>query len=316
MKITLLDAATLGYDMDFDKLGRFGELEVYQTTPSDKIEERISNSDIVIVNKVRLDGAVLKNARRVRLICEAATGYDNIDIEWCAAHGIAVSNVVGYSSDSVAQITVATVLSLVSHLNEYSNFVSDGSYSRSGVATRISPTYREISGSVWGIVGYGNIGRRVAEVAKALGCQVIVCKNTPVEGVECVDINELCKRSDIITLHTPLNDSTRGLIGREQIGLMKKTAIVVNESRGAVVDEEALAEAVKDGRIAGLGSDVYSVEPFSESHPYYEIKDRENVCFTPHMAWGSYEARERCLNEISKNILAFINGNRRNRVEL
>lgn len=316
MKITLLDAATLGYDMDFDKLGRFGELEVYQTTPSDKIEERISNSDIVIVNKVRLDGAVLKNARRVRLICEAATGYDNIDIAWCAAHGIAVSNVVGYSSDSVAQITVATVLSLVSHLNEYSNFVSDGSYSRSGVATRISPTYREISGSVWGIVGYGNIGRRVAEVAKALGCQVIVCKNTPVEGIECVDINELCKRSDIITLHTPLNDSTRGLIGREQIGLMKKTAIVVNESRGAVVDEEALAEAVKDGRIAGLGSDVYSVEPFSESHPYYEIKDRENVCFTPHMAWGAYEARERCLNEISKNILAFINGNRRNRVEL
>ena len=316
MKITLLDAATLGYDMDFDKLGRFGELEVYQTTPSDKIEERISNSDIVIVNKVRLDGAVLKNARRVRLICEAATGYDNIDIEWCAAHGIAVSNVVGYSSDSVAQITVATVLSLVSHLNEYSNFVSDGSYSRSGVATRISPTYREISGSVWGIVGYGNIGRRVAEVAKALGCQVIVCKNTPVEGIECVDINELCKRSDIITLHTPLNDSTRGLIGREQIGLMKKTAIVVNESRGAVVDEETLAEAVKDGRIAGLGSDVYSVEPFSESHPYYEIKDRENVCFTPHMAWGAYEARERCLNEISKNILAFINGNRRNRVEL
>ena len=316
MKITLLDAATLGYDMDFDKLGRFGELEVYQTTPSDKIEERISNSDIVIVNKVRLDGAVLKNARRVRLICEAATGYDNIDIAWCAAHGIAVSNVVGYSSDSVAQITVATVLSLVSHLNEYSNFVSDGSYSGSGVATRISPTYREISGSVWGIVGYGNIGRRVAEVAKALGCQVIVCKNTPVEGIECVDINELCKRSDIITLHTPLNDSTRGLIGREQIGLMKKTAIVVNESRGAVVDEEALAEAVKDGRIAGLGSDVYSVEPFSESHPYYEIKDRENVCFTPHMAWGAYEARERCLNEISKNILAFINGNRRNRVEL
>lgn len=316
MKITLLDAATLGYDMDFDKLGRFGELEVYQTTPSDKIEERISNSDIVIVNKVRLDGAVLKNARRVRLICEAATGYDNIDIEWCAAHGIAVSNVVGYSSDSVAQITVATVLSLVSHLNEYSNFVSDGSYSRSGVATRISPTYREISGAVWGIVGYGNIGLRVAEVAKALGCQVIVCKNTPVEGIECVDINELCKRSDIITLHTPLNDSTRGLIGREQIGLMKKTAIVVNESRGAVVDEEALAEAVKDGRIAGLGSDVYSVEPFSESHPYYEIKDRENVCFTPHMAWGAYEARERCLNEISKNILAFINGNRRNRVEL
>lgn len=316
MKITLLDAATLGYDMDFDKLGRFGEFDVYQTTPSDKIEERISNSDIVIVNKVRLDGAVLKNARRVRLICEAATGYDNIDIEWCAAHGIAVSNVVGYSSDSVAQITVATVLSLVSHLNEYSNFVSDGSYSRSGVATRISPTYREISGSVWGIVGYGNIGRRVAEVAKALGCQVIVCKNTPVEGIECVDINELCKRSDIITLHTPLNDSTRGLIGREQIGLMKKTAIVVNESRGAVVDEETLAEAVKDGRIAGLGSDVYSVEPFSESHPYYEIKDRENVCFTPHMAWGAYEARERCLNEISKNILAFINGNRRNRVEL
>ena len=316
MKITLLDAATLGYDMDFDKLGRFGEFDVYQTTPSDKIEERISNSDIVIVNKVRLDGAGLKNARRVRLICGAATGYDNIDIAWCAAHGIAVSNVVGYSSDSVAQITVATVLSLVSHLNEYSNFVSDGSYSRSGVATRISPTYREISGSVWGIVGYGNIGRRVAEVAKALGCQVIVCKNTPVEGIECVDINELCKRSDIITLHTPLNDSTRGLIGREQIGLMKKTAIVVNESRGAVVDEEALAEAVKDGRIAGLGSDVYSVEPFSESHPYYEIKDRENVCFTPHMAWGAYEARERCLNEISKNILAFINGNRRNRVEL
>lgn len=316
MKITVLDAATLGNDIDISVLGRFGDLTVYNTTEPSEVGQRIADADIVVVNKVKLHADMIANAKKLRLICEAATGYDNIDIETCKSKGIAVSNVVGYSTHSVVQVTVATVLSLLTHLPEYAKFVCDGSYTRSGVATGISPTYREIYGMTWGVVGYGNIGRRVAEVAGALGCHVIVCKRTAQTGIECVGIDELCSRADIITVHTPLTPETHGLIGKAQIELMKKSAIVVNEARGAVVDETALAQAIKDGRIGGLGSDVYCGEPLSEKHPYYGIKELPNVCLTPHMAWGAYEARQRCLCEISENILAFINGTKRNRVDI
>lgn len=314
LKLTVLDSATLGEDIDLSMFERFGELRIFQNTAPEDFAKNVADSDVIILNKIKVGGHNLPACKNLKLICETATGYDNIDLEYCRANGIAVCNVVGYSTQNVAQLTLAMVLSLVCHLNEYNRLVEDGTYSRGKSANILTPVYHEIYGKTWGIVGYGNIGKQVARVAEALGCRVIVYKRTPVEGAECVDIDMLCREADIISVHTPLNDGTRGLISRERIAMMKKDAILINVARGAVVDEAAVADAVLEKRIGGVGIDVYSAEPFSDSHPYAAIAGLDNVFLTPHMAWGSYEARMRCCNEIALNIEAYLNGERRNRI--
>ena len=208
------------------------------------------------------------------------------------------------------------VLSLSINLNYFSRYVKNGEYSKSGVANKVTPVYHELSGKTWGIIGYGNIGKEVSSVAKALGCRVIVNKKTPIDGVECVSLEELCKMADIITIHTPLNDSTRGMIDKKMLSLMKNDVILVNSARGAVTDEQAICDAICNNEIGAFGTDVYSVEPFGENHPFTKIMERDNVCLTPHMAWGSYEARCRCISEVAMNIKAFQNDEKRNRVEL
>lgn len=314
MKISVLDASTLGADLDLTPFGEFGELVVFDSTPAEKVAENIADSDVIVINKIRVGEHNLSEAKNLKLICEMATGYDNIDLDYCKKRGIAVCNVVGYSTMSVSQITVSMALSLASHLHEYRNSVSDGSYTRGGVANILTPVYHEIYGKTWGIVGYGNIGKQVGRVAEALGCRVIVNKRTPEDGVECVDIDTLCREADIISVHTPLNDSSRGLISRERIAMMKPDAIFINVARGAVADEKALADAIIEGRIGGLGVDVFTKEPFGKEHPYSAILDRPNVCLTPHMAWGACEARVRCRDEAILNIKAFLSGEKRNRV--
>ena len=316
MKITVLDAKTLGDDLDLSPLSSVGETEIYENTPPELVAERIADSEVVIINKVKLNESNLSGAKKLRLICIAATGYDNIDVAYCKKAGVAVCNVVGYSTDSVSQITVAAVLSLACHLKEHTAEVSSGEYTASGVANKLTPVYHELAGKTWGIIGYGNIGRKVGEIARALGCRVIANRKSATSESECVSLETLCREADIITIHTPLNDSTRGLINKKMIALMRRDVIIVNTARGAVTDEAALAEALKEGRIGALGSDVYSVEPFGEDHPFFAIKDLPNVCFTPHMAWGAYEARERCLDDIIKNIKAFYGGEIRSRVDL
>lgn len=318
MKICVLDAATLGDDLDMSALCELGEVDIYQYTDNTNIAERVRDTDVIIINKVKLNADNLCYAKNLKLICIAATGYDNIDVNYCRDHSIAVCNVKGYSTNSVAQITVSMVLSLISHLNEYNSFVNEGKYSESNSANRLTPVYHEISGMTWGIVGYGNIGKGVGAVAKALGCKVLACKRNPDgdDTVEYTDIDTLCQKSDIITVHTPLSDSTRGLINAQRIASMKDTAILVNVARGAVTDESAIAEAIKSGKIGAFGCDVYSTEPFGKNHPFYEIKDFPNVCLTPHMAWGAYEARVRCLNEIIKNIKLFFAGEIHSRVDI
>jgi len=314
MKIVFLDASTLGADIDLSLYKKYGELTVYQSTAQEEFADHVADSDVVIINKLKVGRHNLPACPSVKLICVTATGYDNIDIEYCKEKGIAVCNVVGYSTQNVAQLTVAMVLSLICHLGEYNRSVADGTYSRGTVANILTPVYHEIYGKTWGIVGYGNIGKQVAAVAKALGCKVIVHKRTEIEGEECVDIDTLCKESDIISVHTPLNDGTRGLISRERIAMMKNDAIFINVARGAVVDETALKDAVLNDKIGGIGVDVYSKEPFPTDHPYASIAGRDNVIFTPHMAWGSYEARVRCCDEIALNIESYINGGNRNRI--
>ncbi len=314
MKIVFLDASTLGADIDLSLYKKYGELTVYQSTAQEEFADHVADSDVVIINKLKVGRHNLPACPNVKLICVTATGYDNIDTEYCKEKGIAVCNVVGYSTQNVAQLTVAMALSLICHLGEYNRSVADGTYSRGAVANILTPVYHEIYGKTWGIVGYGNIGKQVGAVAKALGCKVIVHKRTEIEGEECVDIDTLCKESDIISVHTPLNDGTRGLISRERIAMMKNDAIFINVARGAVVDEAALTDAILNEKIGGIGVDVYSKEPFPTDHPYASIAGRENVIFTPHMAWGSYEARVRCCDEIALNIEAFLAGERRNRV--
>ncbi len=314
MKIKVLDASTLGADMDLSVFEKLGELTVYQTTSPDEVAQNASDADVIIINKVKVGAHNLSECKSLKLICIMATGYDNIDTQYCKERGIAVCNVVGYSSQSVAQITVAMVLSLISHLNEYRDAVADGSYTRGGVANMLTPVYHEICGKTWGIVGYGNIGSQVGRVAAALGCRVIVNKRTPSPDVECVDIDTLCSEADIITVHTPLTPDTKNLINEQRIKSMKSGAIFVNMARGLVADEAALADAIECGRLGGLGIDVYSKEPFDADHPYTKIAGYSNVCFTPHMSWGAYEARVRCRDEVMKNIEAFLNGEKRNRV--
>ena len=314
MKLTFLDAATLGADIDLSLFKKFGELKVYNSTTEEEFTDHVSDSDVIIFNKVKVGRHNLPACPSVKLVCVTAPGFDNIDTVYCRENGIAVCNVVGYSTQNVAQLTLAMVLSLYCKLTEYNRSVTDGTYSNGTSANILTPVYHEIYGKTWGIVGYGNIGAQVGKVAKAMGCRVIVYKRTPIDGEECVDIDTLCRESDIISVHTPLNDGTRGLISRERIAAMKKDVILVNVARGAVVDEEALAEAVANGKIGGIGVDVYSKEPFPHDHPYTSVAGRDNVVFTPHMAWGSYEARVRCCEEVSLNIEAYLKGEKRNRI--
>ena len=316
MKITVLDAATLGDDLSLSPLDAVGEVTVYKSTSPDEVEARICDSDVVIINKIKLGESNLSKAKNLKLICVAATGYDNIDVAYCASHGIGVANVVGYSTHSVAQVTLSMALSLYTHLTEYNNSVKSGEYTNGGVANRLVPIYHEICGKTWGVVGLGNIGKQVARVASAMGCNVLAYKRTPDKEYNCVTLQELCEKSDIISVHLPLSDSTREIISSSAIELMKPSAVLINVARGAVIDERAVADAISSGKIGAFGSDVYSFEPMSSSHPFNAIKDQDNVILTPHMAWGSYESRVRCLDEIVENIKAFQRGIERNRLDV
>ncbi|MBQ9736251.1 MAG: hydroxyacid dehydrogenase [Clostridia bacterium] len=317
MKITVLNAATIGKDLSMAPLSAFGEVAVYDKTEKEEVSSRVCDADVLIINKLTCNEETLKDAKRLKLICLSATGYDNVDLAYCRKRGIAVCNVAGYSTDSVAQLTLSMVLALATNLVSYRDFVASGSYTKSGLANALTPVFHELCGKTWGIFGYGNIGKKVAAVADAMGCRVIVCKKNKTDEVyPVVSFEELCKESDILTVHAPLSPQTRGIFDAEHLALMKKDAILVNVARGALFDEAAVALAVKNGTIGGFGCDVYTKEPFAADHPYTALLDDPRVILTPHMAWGAYEARVRCLQEICKNIEAFLKGERRCRVDL
>ncbi|MBP3360142.1 MAG: hydroxyacid dehydrogenase [Clostridia bacterium] len=312
MKITMLDASTLGSDLDFDMITRLGEVKIYDKTPSELTAERIGESDVIILNKVKVNESNLRGAEKLKLICVTATGYDNVDIDYCRRRGIAVCNVVGYSSASVAQLTVAMALSLVCHLSEYDRYSKSGAYTKSGIHNMLEPVYYELAGKTWGIIGMGNIGKSVASVAESLGCRVIYTRNSPDSSA--VSLDTVLRESHIISIHTPLTDKTLKMIGDAELSKCEKKPVLINVARGAVCDEAALAAAVLDGRLSGLGVDVYSCEPFPEDHPYAGLSECDNVILTPHMAWGAYEARVRCMNEVAENIKAFCSGGDRGRI--
>ena len=315
MKIVVLDAATLGGDLDLSPLNTLGQVVVYENTAADELADRIADADVTISNKLKLNRENLAGAKNLKLICVCATGFDCIDVDYCREQGIGVCNVPGYSTESVSQLTLTMALALMGHLREYRRHVHSGAYSRGGVANCLTPVWHEIAGKTWGVIGGGNIGQRVAGLAEAFGCKVLMCRRKADDRYENVDVDTLCGKSDIISVHVPLTDETRGMIGEKQIAKMKKNAIFINVARGLVADEEALTKAVEEDRIGGLGVDVFSAEPFGADHPYNPILDRSNVLLTPHTAWGAIETRNRCMAIVADNIAAWQRGEKRNRVD-
>lgn len=314
MKIALLDYATLGEDVDLSPLRTVGELFVYPYTTYEEMPRRIAGCQVVIANKLKLNRDTLAAAENLKLICVTATGFDNVELAYCREKGIALCNVPGYSTDAVAQLTAAMVLSLSTHLPEYRQFVHSGAYTASGIPNRLTPVWQELSGKTWGILGGGNIGRKVARIADAFGCRVLMFRRQSDPEYETTDLDTICREADILTVHLPLTDSTRNLLSAEKIAMLKKNAIVVNVARGAVADEEALARAIETGAIAALGADAYTAEPFGPDHPFQRILGCPNVCLTPHTAWGALEARNRCIAMVADNIRKFELGCPQNRI--
>ncbi len=316
-KIVVLDAITLG-NVDFDKLKEFGEVILYDKTKVEDVEERIKDASIILTNKVVLNKDNLKDAEKLEIICETATGFNNIDVEYAKSKNIAVTNVAGYSTPTVAQHTFATLLHLYDKIGYYDEFVKSGEYSKSGMFTNLDRPFNDIEGKTWGIIGLGNIGKRVAKIAEAFGAKVVYYstsgKNNNSEYKR-VELDELLSESDIISIHSPLNKNTEGLFNYDNLKKMKKTSVLINMGRGPIVVEEDLAKAIDENIISGAALDVFSVEPMPENSPLLKIKNKEKIVMTPHIAWASIEARERLFNDLIENIKAFYKGERRNRVE-
>lgn len=317
MKLVILDAKTLGNDIDLSGFSQFGEVEIFKTTKPEETLERVKDKDIVITNKVIIDKNIIDNAPNLKLICVAATGVNNIDIKYAKQRGIQVRNVAGYSTESVVQHTFAMLFYLLENLRYYDDYVKSGEYAKSDIFTHLGKPFWEVRGKTWGIIGLGTIGRKVADVASSFGANIIYYSTSGVERKEKyprVSLEELLKTSDIVSIHAPLNEKTKGLIGYEQIKLMKPTAYLLNLGRGGIVIEEDLAKALDESLIAGAGLDVLEKEPIAEDNPLLKIKNKEKLFITPHIAWTSIEARKTLINEIIENIKAFLEGKDRNRV--
>ena len=316
LRIVFLDAGTLDYgDVDLRPLGRFGTFRIHHHTAPDAVERRSRGADIVVTNKCMFDAGRLARLKSLKLICLAATGTNNIDLDAARRCGIAVTNVAGYSTENVVQCTFAFILAHAMSLVPF-NAVVRRRWSRSPFFMLASFPVREVAGKTLGVVGYGHIGRRVAQVARAFGMKVLVARMpgrtyTAAQAKGRAPLTGLLRRSDFVSLHAPLVPQTRNLINARTLKYMKKTAVLINVARGPLVDERALAAALKSGRIAGAASDVLAQEPPPVRHPLF---DAPNMLLTPHVAWASIEARTRLTREMELNIEAFLKGRRRNRV--
>lgn len=317
MKLVVLERNSVGTDIPVDCYEDFGEVTYYRNTVLEDCAEKVKDADIIIANKAPMNERTLKDAANVKLICEFATGYDNVDLEYCKKRGIGVANVKDYSTPAVAQHTIALALYLIGHLPHYDRYVKSGEYAAQDRFSNFDLPFAELEGSTWGIIGMGNIGKKVAKIAAAFGCKVIfhsVTGKSSCNEYEQVDFDTLLAQSDILSLHCPLSDLTRDLIEAEALSKMKKTAVLINVARGPVVNNKDLYEALVSGTIAAAGLDVLEREPITGDNPLGQIQDSNKLIITPHMAWASTEARMRLVKEVYENIQAFINGEERNRI--
>ncbi len=308
MKIVFLDAKTIGDDIDLSAFDALGEVVKYDFSTTEEAAERVTDADVIVLNKVEMNEQSIGMAKNLKLVCVTATGTNNLDKEYLAKRGIEWRNVAGYSTDIVAQHTFAMLFYLYEKLRYYDDYVKTEKYVGDKLFSHFSNVFHEIAGKTWGIIGLGNIGRRVADIAGMFGCRVIYystsgCNNQP--GYERVELGQLLAESDIISVHAPLTEATKGLMNREAFQKMKNTAVFLNLGRGPIVVEEDLAEALIQGEIAAAGLDVLCKEPMSADNPLLEIKDSDRLFITPHIAWASIEARTRLMGIIVKQIREF-----------
>ncbi|MBQ3557902.1 MAG: D-2-hydroxyacid dehydrogenase [Agathobacter sp.] len=308
MKIVFLDVKTIGEDMDLSYFDALGEVIKYPFSTQEEALERTKDTDVIVLNKVEINERSIGNAEHLKLVCVTATGTNNLDKVYLAKRGIAWRNVAGYSTESVAQHTFALLFYLLEKMRYYDDYVKNEKYIGDVTFTHFANVFHELAGMTWGIVGLGNIGRRVADIAKCFGCNVIYYSTSGRNSnpdYERVDFEELLSKSDIVSVHAPLDENTRGLFDKAAFEQMKETAIFINVGRGPIVVEQDLVDALNEGKIAAAGLDVLSVEPMSEQNPLRTIKDSNKLIITPHIAWASVEARIRLMKIISEQIKEF-----------
>ena len=319
MKIVILDGYTLNPgDLSWDELKKIGDVVIYDRTPTDKIIERATGAEIVYTNKTPLNKEVLQQLPALKFIGVLATGYNIVDTEAAKENGVVVTNIPGYGTDSVAQMTFALLLELCHHVQHHSSSVMQGKWAQSRDFCYWDYPLIELAGKTMGIIGFGNIGSKVADIATAFGMNII--GNSKPETDQShrknfiwADVNQLLMQSDVVSIHCPLFPDTKGLINKESLSMMKNSAFLLNTSRGPIIVDEDLAEALNEGKIAGAGIDVLSVEPPSEDNPLFKAK---NCIITPHIAWATQEARARLMDIAINNLLAFMNGSPVNIVNL
>lgn len=308
MKLVFLDAKTIGSDIDLSSFEDFGEAIYYDFTSPLEARERTKDADIIIVNKTEINETTIGDASHLKLVCVTATGTNNLDKDYLDSRGIAWRNVAGYSTESVSQHTFAILFYLLEKLKYYDDYVKTGEYVNDRSFTHFAEHFHELSSMRFGIIGLGNIGRRVADIASCFGADVVYFSpsgNPPQKGYHQVDLETLLSTSDIVSIHAPLTPQTEGLINKETLSKMKSSAILLNLGRGPIIVESDLAEALKNGTVAAAGLDVLSQEPMSADNPLFEIKDSKKLLITPHVAWAAVEARTHLMDIIYGQIKDF-----------
>jgi glycerate dehydrogenase len=309
MKITFLDTDTLGNSFQPEAFTCFGEVSFYPNTRPDQTLQRIQDRDIVVTNKVIISSELIDRCEQLKLICISATGTDNVAVAYAEQKGILVKNAVNYSTDSVAEFAFSLGLALNNRLKYYDRYARYD-YENDQIFSHIGPGFRQVNGKRVGIIGLGNIGKKTASLYHALGAQISYYSISQTEQ-ECdyqfySDLSEFLSEQDIISIHCPLSEASRNLINKDSLQFMKSSSLVVNVSRGAVVNEEDLADALENRLIAGAAIDIYDQEPISKNSPYYRISELDNVILTPHIAWGSDESRTALVNIIKQHISDYI----------
>ena len=305
INIVFLDSRTVGEIANFRVLEKQGNLEIFETTAPENIVERSMGKDVIITNKVIIDKEIMDQLPKLKLICVAATGTNNIDIDYAKEKGIQVKNVAGYSTESVAQHTFAMLLYLVNRPFYYDAYVKSGGYSKSDIFTHFGQPFWELNGKQLGIIGLGTIGRRVAQIAQSFGMEVVFYSTTGRNNsinYKRFDLDTLLSTSDVVSIHAPLNDQTKALINYEKIKLMRPCSILINIGRGGIISEPDLARALSENLIGAAAIDVFENEPIQANNPLLKILNRENLLLTPHIGWASIESRQRLIEKLAKNI--------------
>lgn len=305
MKIVFLDARTVRDVPNLNQLAALGDLTLHADTQQDEVTQRIAGAEVVITNKVKVTQEAMKATPTLKLICVAATGTNNVDLEAAKSLGIEVKNVKGYSTDSVAQETFALLLALLNSTAYYDAYVKSGEYSQEKIFTHLGRPFWEINGKRFGILGLGEIGRQVARIAMAFGAEVVYFSASGQEYnviYKRLELEEFLQTCDIVSIHAPLSAATENLLDYQRLALMKPTAVLLNTSRGGIVNEADLARALDEDLIAGAAIDVFTQEPISATHPYLQLTKKDKLILAPHIAWSSIEARTRLMHRVAENI--------------